>query len=312
MLDKFVNWLKSFNASTHFVAVSALALVAAFKGYSPFHDLVVAGYHGLPGWAQTLIGTALFIAVLYKSGALKVNGSPMPQGISGFAGKQEPGGYVDGQKLKALGLVSAGLGFLAHWRHIFLLVGALGLLGSGCLLLTGCMVPTWLTDATTMMPVLVSAAGSVLSFVLGLTGNVVAAGVVTAITDWANKISAGLANVESLVEQYNTTPGESLLAEIESAAQLVVSDISTFDSILGVPAAVSTPIQKMAQLILTQLEAWSSLLPALKAAPAAPGTNMTIIVPFSKTGFKAAFNDVLDEATGNNDVDAALAGAKRL
>ena len=66
------NWLKTFNASTHFFAMAGVALVLAFKGYSPFHDLVMQVYAWTPGYVQTLIGTGLFLAALYKSGALQV------------------------------------------------------------------------------------------------------------------------------------------------------------------------------------------------------------------------------------------------
>jgi hypothetical protein len=70
MLTKFWNCLKQYNASTHALAILAIALPAAFYGYQPFHALVISVYNSLPGWLSVLIGTAVYLWSLYKTGVL--------------------------------------------------------------------------------------------------------------------------------------------------------------------------------------------------------------------------------------------------
>jgi hypothetical protein len=69
-MTSFTNWLKTFNISTHSIAVIALALAAAYTGYAPFHALVLKYFNMLPGDVQTLVLTGFFIGALYKSGRL--------------------------------------------------------------------------------------------------------------------------------------------------------------------------------------------------------------------------------------------------
>ena len=181
-----------------------------------------------------------------------------------------------------------------------------------CSILTGCAgLPTWLADAEKIIPVLAEGAASILSLISALTGNAVAAGVLSEISAWASKIEAGIKNIQDLVAQYQTTPGESLLNEIESAVNLVVGDIGSFASIVGVPAVLATKVQAPAQFLLTELESWASLLPALKAAAVA-GTKITITVPLDQHAFRHAWNNLLNEPSGDPAVDLALAKAKRL
>ena len=66
----FWAWLKSYNASTHALALAGIALPLAFKGYQPFHDLVMQVYDLLPGYVHVLVGTGLYLWALYKTGAL--------------------------------------------------------------------------------------------------------------------------------------------------------------------------------------------------------------------------------------------------
>lgn len=77
-MQNFLNWLKTYNASTHFVAIATLAIALAYAGYPPFHDLVLATYNLLPSAAQTLVGTGFFVWALYKKGAL----TPGPSNLS--------------------------------------------------------------------------------------------------------------------------------------------------------------------------------------------------------------------------------------
>lgn len=70
-MESILAWLKRFNVSTHTIALIAGVLAAAYGGYQPFHDLVTRWYLSCPSEIQALMGTAVFLFGLYKSGALK-------------------------------------------------------------------------------------------------------------------------------------------------------------------------------------------------------------------------------------------------
>lgn len=197
------------------------------------------------------------------------------------------------------------------WRLPFFAVSAALAVLAVCLLTSACALPTWLSDANSIIPMLVTSAGSVLSLIAGLTGNAALAAAIAALTTWANKIEAGLANIETLIANYQANPSDTLLENIEAAAQAVISDIPTFAQVEGLPAALATTIQSFAQLILTQLEAWTSLIPTLKAS-VMEGEQITVIVPFTKADYKAQWNALLNHSTGDPTIDAALKKAKRL
>ena len=182
--------------------------------------------------------------------------------------------------------------FTARWHRAFTCLGLfLGVL-TICQLTAGCDLPAWIQTANSIIPVLVTSAGSVLSLLAGLTGNAALASVVILLTGWGAKLQAGMQNIESLVSEYQSNPSDTLLENIEAAAQAVISDIPSFAQVEGIPASLSGVIQSFAQLILTQLEACTSLLPALKKSLAA-GEKITLTVPMSNKAFKAQWNSVL-------------------
>jgi hypothetical protein len=201
--------------------------------------------------------------------------------------------------------------FLMRNRRRLWTLSALFLLAGACLVMAACAVPVWLTDAEGLGTLLVTAAGSILAAVGALTGNIAVAGVGTLVTAWAEKVQAAIANVNALIESYKKSPGETELQAVEAAAQLAISDIQSFDAIVGVPAAVSAVIQKAAQLVLNELESLISLLPLAQSAPAA-GSAVTVKFPSLKADFAAKFNAALSEPTGDEGVDAALATVKKL
>lgn len=198
------------------------------------------------------------------------------------------------------------------YRRIIHQISFLGALLCFISLISGCMAPTWITDATNIIPQLIISAGSILSLISILTGNPADAALFNQISAWGNKLLAGFKNVEELISEYNANPNDTLLQKIEDVANLVVSDIKTFDDIIGVPPALSTKLQALAQIVLQQFEAWITLLPLMKTAARAAGTQITITPPLDKKTFKQQFNDVLLAPTGDPDVDAKLATVKKL
>ncbi len=297
------NWLGKYNISTHTLGILALALTAAFEGYKPFHDMITGFYTGLPTPVQVLIGTGGFLYALYKTGALtSTQAQAKPPSVTG---------------IKALGIALGCLGFFAQHHRMFRILALVAACFTACVLMTGCSELEWLNDAINLIPVLTMGATSLLSFIASLSGNAVAATVLADLSAWSSKVEAGLKNLESLVQEYKTTPGESKLQEIEDVANLIVGDINSFDQIIGVPAVLGSKIQSLAQLILSQLEAFISLLPAVKASASANGATAPTAIPAftaptTHAAFKASFNTALTTPTGDDTVDAAAATAKTL
>lgn len=210
--------------------------------------------------------------------------------------------------LKCLIPFLAVLSFLARYQRLLVLIGIASGSLAFCLLATGCVAPIWLVDAEGVAAVLVASATSIGSFVAGLTGNTIAADVLAAISTWASKVEAGLKNVQSLIQNYKVSPNESLLQEIDQATQTIVADIPALASIGNVPAAVSAKLEAWGQLVLSQLQSITSVLPLAAARPA-PGSVVAVTIPLPTASIKAAHNSLLTAATGDADVDTAAAAA---
>lgn len=201
--------------------------------------------------------------------------------------------------------------FLMKHRRALWTVSALLALVFVCLMVAACAVPVWLSDAEGLGELLVIAAGSVLTTVGSLTGNIAVEGVGTLLTAWAEKVHAAITNVNQLIEAYKKSPGETELQAVESAAQLAISDIKSFSAIIGIPAAIATVIQNLATLLLTEVESFISLLPLAQNAPVA-GSTVAVTFPSLKADFATKFNAALATPTGDDTVDAVLATVKKL
>ena len=199
--------------------------------------------------------------------------------------------------------------FTARHRRGFFVLSAIFALLTVCLMATGCAAPTWLTDAGTIISLVGTSFASIASFIAGLTGNTALAAALAVVSEWIAKVQTGIQDIENLVDQYNEAPNPTLLADIEAACADVQTNIKQDFSNLGLPAVILNVIAGIAGLALEQLEAWSSLFPALAAKP---GDKVSFVTPMNKKQFKAAVNAILDTTTGDVEVDAALAKVKRL
>jgi len=194
--------------------------------------------------------------------------------------------------------------------QLLMLVSTLFLAGQ---LLCACGVPTWLTDAQNILALATSSAGAILGFFGTLSGNPALAAAAALLTGIFTDIEKGITDVETLVSEYNENPSDTLLQNIEAGAQLVITNLKKVltDAFPEVPAALVTKVQAVAQLLLTQFEAWSSLIPAAKAALTA-GSQITISVPYTSKAYKKLFNDTFATPTGDAAIDEALPKVKRL
>jgi hypothetical protein len=67
-MDPLKSWMDTHTQATHWIAFVGTGLVAAYLGYSPFHELVNHGYAAIPPAARTLLGTAGFLVAWYRNG----------------------------------------------------------------------------------------------------------------------------------------------------------------------------------------------------------------------------------------------------
>jgi hypothetical protein len=195
-----------------------------------------------------------------------------------------------------------------HTRHFFQLALVLTI-GLFTLAMSGCGVPTWLSDAQNIVALVGTSITAIGSFLAGLTGNAALAAGLAVLSTWITKVEQGVSDIETLVTQYNASPTPTLLSDIEAALIDVETNIQQDFSNLGLPTSILSVVTGIAALALSQLEAWGSLLPAIKA-----GAMATFIVktPYTKAEYKELINKILSTPTGDAEVDVALAKAKRL
>ena len=191
-------------------------------------------------------------------------------------------------------------------------------------LIVGCGLPTWLADANSILPVAVQSILGILSLVAALSGKTLSASEVTTITNFGTSVQNAIKDIEAMVEDYQQQSSTTLLGEIEAAVTALQSQLTQFLTDVHVTdPSTQAKISAIVNLVLTQIEAWASIIPALKATATATVTPAGVAVtrvpeivplkvPLTKQAFKQAYNAVLNTPTGNADVDAACAGSKRL
>ena len=200
--------------------------------------------------------------------------------------------------------------FLRHWidqlvprpliRHAFAL-GMMGFMLTAILFMTGCAgLPVWLTDAENFLPIALASISSILTAIGVISGNPVLATAAGLITTIVNDVMKGINDLQAMVNEYKASPNVTLLSSIEAGAQAVIDNIQKLLGDFGLPAELSAPFVSLAQLILTQFEAWVGVLPTLKlayqdhdvAAVKAAAASLTSI-PLTADQFKEAFNNIV-------------------
>lgn len=197
---------------------------------------------------------------------------------------------------------------LIRYARTFMNVALLLFVGIVCMAMAGCGAPVWLTDASSIIGLVGASVTSIGSFVAGLTGNVALSAALAVIGTWITKIQTGIGDIEALVTSYNASPNPTVLADIEAALDDVSTNLATDFSNLGLPTSILSVIEGFAGLVSSQLKAWGSLIPAVKATSM---QEIKLTVPYTHKEFAAAF-DKLFEPTGDAEVDAIKAKVKKL
>lgn len=197
---------------------------------------------------------------------------------------------------------------IRHARH-FMMLALVLTLGVVTMAMSGCGVPPWLSDAGSIIGLVGTSITTIGSFIAALTGNAALAAGLAVVSDWISKVEVGISDVEELVNQYNAAPTPGLLANIEAALSDVEANLVQDFSNLGLPTSFLTVVSGIAALALSQLQAWGSLIPALKANAL---ESFTVKRPYSKAEYRDLVNKLLATPTGDTTVDAALAKVKKL
>lgn len=199
--------------------------------------------------------------------------------------------------------------FLIRFHRHFMMIAVFLTIGVFTLAMSGCGVPTWLTDAQSIVALVGTSITAIGSFIAGLTGNAALAAGLAVVSDWITEVDKAIGDLETLVEQYNAAPNATLLADIESALSTVEANLAPDFSNLGLPTGILTVIAGIAGLALSQIQAWGSLIPATQAHAM---TTFTVKTPYTKSQYKELINKILTTPTGDAEIDAALAKAKRI
>jgi hypothetical protein len=191
---------------------------------------------------------------------------------------------------------------VSHQRGLFIF-GCMCLMFSAISLMTGCAAASVLNDIEAALngaTALIGAIATSISVYLKQQGATGAAGEVTSVTTEIEgviqKVQVELGNIQDLVSEYKSTndavAGETLLQEIESGTQLVVSDVGKLLGDAGVPAALSAKITALGTLAVGLLNSFVSMIPLFK--PSTAGTTVTVSKPqlanTIKSTVKAAIN----------------------
>lgn len=198
--------------------------------------------------------------------------------------------------------------FLIHYRRQFMTLAVVLMIGTFAMMLSGCGVPTWLTDANSLIALVGSSFASVASFIAGLSGNAALAAALNKVSAWITDVETAIQDLETLIGQYNGSHDAGVLANIEAALAALKANVATDFSNLGLPSAVLNIIAGVAGLALEQLTAWGSLIPGLTAKA---GESFTVVRAMTKAEYTAAVN-ALFVPTGDAETDAAIAKVQKL
>jgi len=175
--------------------------------------------------------------------------------------------------------------------------------------LAACSLPTWIATANSILPIAGEMAAGVLALIAAFTGGP-DAGAIATMNTVISAVSKALADIQAMVDEYNSTPTTSLLTEIQAGIQAVIDQVKQLMNDTGLTnTSLQNKVLAVLQLLLTEITAWSTMLPALAGKA---GETFTLTIPLDSKGLKQAYNAILNTPTGDSSVDAAVAKLKRL
>ena len=208
--------------------------------------------------------------------------------------------------------------YLIQYRRVFFVLSCFCLLALVTIGMSGCAVPTWLSDASQVISTIGLTFTQVAALVASLTGNTALASVLGLVSTWISKVQTGVADMQQLIGQYQASPSTGLLGKIEAAlADLQANVVQDFSN-AGLPPALLSVISGIAAATNSLLAEWSSAISGAKSASNSAEvkaaterfTALADNLGASIAAYKATVSKILTTPTGDATIDAAMAKAQ--
>lgn len=175
--------------------------------------------------------------------------------------------------------------FATKWHRVLFVVGCMLVCFAGCMVMSGCAAPAWLTELEQIPLVAGSALAGILSILGSFTGNAELTEVSALISGLVNKVQASIGVVNEGISEYKGSPSDSTLTKIEDALTDALSNLQQLLTVDGLPAAQAQQITTLSQALYEQLQAMLTLLPVFKTSTA--GQSLAVLKPISAADFHA-------------------------
>jgi hypothetical protein len=195
-----------------------------------------------------------------------------------------------------------------------------GLLG-GSFMETGCSA-AWIGEAEKIVGVLIPATANLVTLVSTLRGNSTAD--LQVVQSAGSQAGADLQTLETLIAQYQKADAAGqagLLGQIQDVMAAVESTMNGLLPALHVEdAATQAKVSAVVELVLSEIEAIASLIPAAdpalvqKSAGLAPQRRLAQLsarqLPLSADRFVSSYNTTMTKRTGNAELDRTTVGLR--
>jgi hypothetical protein len=135
-----------------------------------------------------------------------------------------------------------------------------------CILFAGCTT-AWTSEASSIISLLIPAIQAALG-ILAAFGVGLSPAVMTAVNTWGQEAQAALAQVKTLIDQYNTaeaTAKPGILTEIQNALSVISSNLATILPTIHVTdPTTQAKILSVVQAIADEVSALIGLVPAIQ------------------------------------------------
>jgi len=185
----------------------------------------------------------------------------------------------------------------------------------GLLLCTCACTSAWISSLGSLIPVIQTAFGAVLTFVLALQGKTISESTAAAIQKVSEAVKSGLSEASALVNDFKASADQSILGKLTTVFTQVQTDLGSLLQAFSVTdQATATKFQQLVGLVVMAVESVLALIPAAKKAAATMSgaqlqhadAEAAALTAHHAKYLKESYNAVVNETTGSADVDGAL------
>lgn len=175
--------------------------------------------------------------------------------------------------------------------------------------LAACGLPQWISTAQSILPIAAQMAAGILALIAAFAGGP-DAGAIATLSTVISDIGKALNDIQAMVEEYNSNPSTTLLGSIQAGIKAVSDQVAQLLTDTGITnTSLQAKVVAVLTLLQTEITAWASIVPLVQATA---GQKFELTVPMGSKQFKQAYNSILNEPTGDPEVDGALAKLPRL